>query len=211
MDKVILGQRLLAIGTQQNYPHLLEAILMHDGTLDSLNFNPQEQGISGGPVGFNSAISKSIISAMEKTLTKGGTAYTACAKVAGPGACDARLGIAGKTGTPGDIDERSLSQLRDESASRTRCLEDKKLGCTELFPFPRPRYRWYAALYKSGSSLEYDKAIAVLVHSNWRLSDGRYADENSAAAEIAMRFILAARKVLRAQNQLNVQSSGGSP
>ena len=31
-----------------------------------------------------------------------------------------------------------------------------------------------------------DKAMAVLVHSNWRRADGRYADDQNAAAEIAM-------------------------
>jgi hypothetical protein len=51
---------------------------------------------------------------------------------------------------------------------------------------PRPRYRWYAAVFKSQGSERYDKAIAVLVHSNWRKSDGRYADDQNAAAEMGM-------------------------
>jgi hypothetical protein len=49
-------------------------------------------------------------------------------------------------------------------------------------------------LFKSNASGPYDKAIAVLVHSNWRSADGRFADDNSAAAEMAMRFIQTARE-----------------
>jgi hypothetical protein len=66
------------------------------------------------------------------------------------------------------------------------------------YPLPRPRYRWYAAAFKSQGSDRYDKAIAVLVHSNWRRSDGRYADDQNAAAEMAM---LAIRQFQTAQTK----------
>ena len=64
-----------------------------------------------------------------------------------------------------------------------------------LHPLPRPRYRWYGALFKSAGSNQYDKAIAVLVHGNWRRTDGRYAEEGNAAAEIAFHAIQQVREM----------------
>jgi hypothetical protein len=123
---------------------------------------------------------------MEKTLMPEGTAHEACVGVFGPQGCQATRGIAGKTGTPGDADERSLTQLSKEMKLRAECLARQSASCITQFPLPRPRYRWYAAVFKSQGSDEYDKAIAVLVHSNWRRSDGRFADDQNAAAEMAM-------------------------
>jgi hypothetical protein len=116
----------------------------------------------------------------------GGTAHAACVHVYGKSGCNIERGIAGKTGTPGDADERSLSQLARDMQLRADCIKGNYKNCAALLPLPRPRYRWYAALFKSSGSVNYDKAIAILVHSNWRRSDGRYADEQNAAAEIAM-------------------------
>jgi hypothetical protein len=182
-----------AANTRQHYPYLIEGKFLSDGSADRSSLRLQEHGLSVVPKGIDAVISNNIIIAMEKTLTKGGTAFAACSKVFGQSECLSSLGIAGKTGTPGDIDSRSLAELRVHNVALKQCLVEKKPNCTDLYPLPRPRYRWYAALFKSTNSTHYDKAIAVLVHSNWRRSDGRFSDENSAATEIAMRFILAAR------------------
>ena len=82
--------------------------------------------------------------------------------------------------------------------SRAQCQETGSTSCASQHPLPRPRYRWYAAVFKSQGSDRYDKAIAVLVHSNWRRSDGRYADDQNAAAEMAM---LAIREFQRTQTK----------
>jgi hypothetical protein len=195
----------------QRYPHLLEGLWLSDGNLAPMSLRPTGQGISLGPSGLPPEISQRIIAAMEKTHTKGGTAFSACAKVMGSSACQTSLGIAGKTGTPGDVDERSLAQLQDNYISLGQCISSKKLKCQELYPLPRPRYRWYAALFKSDATGRYDKAITVLVHSNWRRSDGRFADENSAAAELAMRFIKAAREFPPLSASVVNKSSEKSP
>ena len=195
----------------QRYPHLLEGLWLSDGNLAPISLRPTGQGISLGPSGLPPEISQRIIAAMEKTHTKGGTAFSACAKVMGSSACQTSLGIAGKTGTPGDVDERSLAQLQDNYISLGQCISSKKLKCQELYPLPRPRYRWYAALFKSDATGRYDKAITVLVHSNWRRSDGRFADENSAAAELAMRFIKAAREFPPLSASVVNKSSEKSP
>jgi hypothetical protein len=118
--------------------------------------------------------------------------------VFGANACQADLGVAGKTGTPGDADDRSLHQLIRDQEMHDQCLARKSKNCDALHPLPRPRYRWYAAVFKSGASAEYDKAIAVLVHSNWRQSDGRYVDDANAAAEIAFHAIRALRTPAKA-------------
>jgi hypothetical protein len=177
----------------QRYPHLLEGLWLSDGNLDTASDRPLRQGIPLGPAGLPAGISQRIITAMEKTHTQDGTAYKPCSKVMGANACNTSLGIAGKTGTPGDVDQRSLTQLHKDKIALRECLSSNKPKCSELYPSPRPRYRWYAALFKSNASGPYDKAIAVLVHSNWRSADGRFADDNSAAAEMAMRFIQTAR------------------
>lgn len=196
----------------QRYPHLLEGLWLSNGQLDPASERPLRQSIPLGPSGLPVGISQRIIAAMEKTHTPGGTAYTACSKVMGANACRTSLGIAGKTGTPGDVDERSLAQLHKDQIALRQCLSSKNTKCAELYPPPRPRYRWYAALFKSDPSGPYDKAIAVLVHSNWRNSDGRFADENSAAAEMAMRFIQTARAWPDALNNTNsITATGRAP
>jgi len=118
-----------------------------------------------------------------------GTANTACTGVWSANECSGDLGIAGKTGTPGDADNRSIVQLKTDMQQRSDCLQRKDTACLSRFPLPRPRYRWYAAIFKSGSTDQYDKALTVLVHSNWRQSDGRFADDQNAAAEIGMQAI----------------------
>lgn len=177
----------------QRYPHLIEGIWLSDGSADPAMARPRLQGLPMGPEGLPAPVGQKVIAAMEKTHAKGGTAHSACIKVMKESACDAKLGIAGKTGTPGDVDDRSLLQLRQDHQAHLECLESGKGHCDRLDRPARPRYRWYAALFKSPESGEYDKAIAVLVHSNWRKKDGRFSDENSAAAEMAMHFIQNAR------------------
>ena len=113
----------------------------------------------------------------------------------GEPACRVSLGVAGKTGTPGDADERSLQKLMRDQALNTACVDAGKTRCHELHPLPRPRYRWYGALFKSAGSNQYDKAIAVLGHGNWRRTDGRYAEEGNAAAEIAFHAIQQVREM----------------
>jgi hypothetical protein len=193
----------------QRYPHLLEGLWLSDGQLDAASDRPLRQGIPLGPSGLPAGISQRIIAAMEKTHTQGGTAYVPCSKVMGANACRTNLGIAGKTGTPGDVDERSLDQLHKDQIALRQCMSSKNPKCAELYPSPRPRYRWYAALFKSNESGPYDKAIAVLVHSNWRRSDGRFADENSAAAEMAMRLIQTARAWPDSRANANTVASTG--
>lgn len=173
----------------QRYPHLIEAISLGDGRVDPAMERPRLQGLPLGPEGVPASLGSKVIAAMEKTHAKGGTAYTACTKVMKESVCDERLGIAGKTGTPGDVDDRSLAQLKQDHLAQQACLAARKDHCEQLYPSARPRYRWYAAVFKSSETGEYDKAIAVLVHSNWRKKDGRFSDENSAAAEMAMQFI----------------------
>ena len=201
-----------ANGKPLRYPHLLEGLWLHDGELFPASNRPLRQGIQLGPTGLPAGMSQRILNAMEKTHIQGGTAYTACTKVFGINACRSDLGIAGKTGTPGDMDERSLVQLQKDQILLSQCLSTKKVKCAELYPPPRPRFRWYAAVFKSDASGPYDKAIAVLVHSNWRSSDGRFADEQSAAAEMAMRFIQSARAWPDpSATQTNITATGRSP
>lgn len=171
------------------YPHVLEGLYQADGRRALASDRPQRQGSPLGPAGLRPDISQQVLAAMETTHTPGGTAYTACSQVLGAFRCRADLGVAGKTGTPGDADERSLAQLQLGQQARRACQALKKPDCEARNPLPRPRYRWYAALFKSAGSPNYDKAIAVLVHSNWRKADGRYADHQNAAAEIAFQAI----------------------
>jgi cell division protein FtsI/penicillin-binding protein 2 len=170
----------------QRYPHLLVDLFNVDGKSDASILNSDANVTSLGPLGIDANVARRIVSAMEKTHLLGGTAHAACVHVYGKSGCNIERGIAGKTGTPGDADERSLSQLARDMQLRADCIKGNYKNCAALLPLPRPRYRWYAALFKSSGSVNYDKAIAILVHSNWRRSDGRYADEQNAAAEIAM-------------------------
>lgn len=171
-------------------PNLLVDFWTAQGQLDEVTRQVQaSQGLARGPAGLDAAISQRIVEAMGTTHLPGGTAHAACKKVMGEQACLKPLDIAGKTGTPGDADERSLQQLMRDHALHVACVEQGKSRCHELHPLPRPRYRWYGALFKSPGSDRYDKAIAVLVHSNWRRSDGRYAENDNAAAEIAFQAI----------------------
>jgi len=175
-----------AQGLPAHYPRIVIDYWNSKGGRDQFtNHLLENNGLPSGPDGINLVISRQVLSAMETTHTVDGSAFPACKKVMGEDLCNANLGIAGKTGTPGDTDERSLAQLVSNQSLYSSCLASGKENCLELHPSPRPRYRWYAAVFKSVGSDQYDKAIAVLVHSNWRRSDGRYADESNAAAEIA--------------------------
>ena len=169
-----------------HYPHLLVDLVLANGQSDSNALSLKQSALSRGPDGLDPKISRQVLFAMEKTLMPGGTAHAACVSAFGPEGCRAPRGVAGKTGTPGDADERSLAQLSKDLKLRSDCLTRQSSTCNTQYPLPRPRYRWYAAVFKSKGSAEYDKAIAVLVHSNWRRSDGRFADDQNAAAEMAM-------------------------
>ncbi len=175
-----------AQGHPARYPNVLVDFWTAQGQHDEVTGQLlARQGLARGPASLDAAVSRRVVAAMETTHVQPGSAYKACAKVMGAGACMKPLGVAGKTGTPGDADERSLKQLMRDQALHTACVAQGKPRCHELHPLPRPRYRWYAALFKSPGSEQYDKAIAVLVHSNWRRSDGRYGDDSNAASENA--------------------------
>jgi hypothetical protein len=185
-----------AQGLPARSPHLLIDFWTTQGRQDEItNQLLVRQGLAQGPSGLDLPVSQRVLAAMETTHTPGGTAHAACKRVMGAPACLVSLGVAGKTGTPGDADERSLQKIMRDQALHTACVDAGKTRCHELHPLPRPRYRWYAALFKSTGSAQYDKAIAVLVHSNWRRADGRYADDDNAAAEIAFHAIRQVREM----------------
>ncbi len=175
-----------AQGQTPRYPHLLVDWIRADGLSDPQATVALRAAAARGPEGIDPSVARRVIAAMETTSLPGGTAHAACVRAMGAEACQKRQGLAGKTGTPGDADERSLQQLMQDMQQRAQCLERGSQTCASQYPLPRPRYRWYAALFKSPGSEHYDKAMAVLVHSNWRRADGRYADDQNAAAEIAM-------------------------
>lgn len=185
-----------AQGQTPHYPHLLVDGLRADGQSDPALAALQVAASRQGPDGIDPVVARRVLASMEKTLMPGGTAHAACVRAFGLDGCRSPRGVAGKTGTPGDADERSLSQLAQDMRARTACKSGASANCLAQYPLPRPRYRWYAAAFKSQGSDRYDKAIAVLVHSNWRRSDGRYADDQNAAAEMAM---LAIRQFQTAQ------------
>ncbi len=173
-------------GQASHHPHVLVDRVGTDGQTDAQLQRLQRAALTIGPEGIEPTVARRVLAAMEKTHMPGGTAYSACVRAFGAEACSASRGVAGKTGTPGDADERSLSQLAQDMRARAQCRNTTAKNCAQQFPLPRPRYRWYAAVFKSQGSERYDKAIAVLVHSNWRKSDGRYADDQNAAAEMGM-------------------------
>jgi cell division protein FtsI/penicillin-binding protein 2 len=181
-----------------HFPHVLVDRVRADGQSDPDMVGIQRAASLQGPEGIDPSVARRVLAAMEKTLMPGGTAHAACVRSFGIEGCLAPRGVAGKTGTPGDADERSLSRLSQDMRSRAQCQETGSTSCASQHPLPRPRYRWYAAVFKSQGSDRYDKAIAVLVHSNWRRSDGRYADDQNAAAEMAM---LAIREFQRTQTK----------
>ena len=170
-------------------PHVLVNVFRNDGkALDWLSTQKTDTAKSKPEV-LDSSIAKKVMAAMALTHQPGGTAHAACSGVWSATECAGDLGIAGKTGTPGDADDRSVAQLQNDMQQRQACAQRKDTDCLSKYPLPRPRYRWYAAIYKSDSSDQYDKALTVLVHSNWRRSDGRFADDQNAAAEIGMQAI----------------------
>ena len=170
-------------------PHLLVKVFRNDGkALDWVA--PQQSGaLKTRHEVLDPVIAKKVMAAMALTHQPGGTAHAACLGVWSAAECSADLGIAGKTGTPGDADDRSIAQLQNDIQQRRACAQRNDTDCLSKYPLPRPRYRWYASIYKSGASDQYDKALTVLVHSNWRKSDGRFADDQNAAAEIGMQAI----------------------
>lgn len=185
-----------AQGQKPHFPHVLVDRVRADGQSDPDIVGIQQAASLQGPEGIDPLVASRVLAAMEKTLMYPGTAHEACVLSFGLAGCQAPRGVAGKTGTPGDADDRSLSRLAQDMRSRAQCQETGSKSCAKQYPLPRPRYRWYAAVFKSQGSDRYDKAIAVLVHSNWRRSDGRYADDQNAAAEMAM---LAIREFQRTQ------------
>lgn len=174
-----------AQGQGAHHPHLLVGRWRADGESDASLQRLQQAAASMRPEGVAPMLAQRVLAAMEKTHLPGGTAHAACVRAFGVAGCSGLRGVAGKTGTPGDADERSLTQLSQDMQGRSQC-RSSALVCAQQYPLPRPRYRWYAAVFKSQGSAHYDKAMAVLVHSNWRRSDGRYADDQNAAAEIGM-------------------------
>lgn len=176
-------------------PHLLVKVFRNDGhTVERATGVPAVTLQKHRDV-LRPEIAYKVMAAMALTHKPGGTAHAACVGVWSTSECAGDLGIAGKTGTPGDADDRSIAQLQSDMQQRQLCIEQKDKACLAKYPLPRPRYRWYAALYKSGASEQYDKALTVLVHSNWRRADGRFADDQNAAAEIGMKAI----RLLRSQ------------
>lgn len=171
------------------YPHILEGLYRSNGLKDRPSDHGKNEDLPMGPPGVSPEIAARVLEAMSTSHLPRGTSHSACVQVMGEAACNAPLGIAGKTGTPGDADDRSLKVMVAEQIERERCLANRRKDCFILYPPPRPRYRWYAAAFKSNASKFYDKTIAVLVHSNWRISDGRYVDDQNAAAEIAFNII----------------------
>jgi hypothetical protein len=179
-----------AQGLPVRYPHLIQNFWTTQGQPDDVTHQLfKRQGLAIGPQGLSPEISRHVLQAMETTHAPGGSANAECKKVMGDQVCLSNLGVAGKTGTPGDTDNRSLEKLMLDQSLNAECLALGKLRCNEAHPLPRPRYRWYAALFKTAGSQQYDKAIAVLVHSNWRRADGLDSDKDNAAAEIAFHAI----------------------
>jgi cell division protein FtsI/penicillin-binding protein 2 len=178
-------------------PHLLVKVFRNDGKTLDWGSSPPSGDLKKGQEVLDPEIAKKIIAAMALTHKPGGTAHAACTGVWTVAECAGDLGIAGKTGTPGDADDRSIAQLQKDMLQRRACAERKDTDCLAKYPMPKPRYRWYAAIYKSPNSQRYDKAVTVLVHSNWRRSDGRFADDQNAAAEIGMQAI----RMLRERRQ----------
>jgi hypothetical protein len=170
-------------------PHLLAKVFRNDSPLSLVSENQIKGAHNSSARLLNPEMAQKIISAMMLTHRKTGTAFTACSDVWDAKSCQSDIGIAGKTGTPGDADERSLKQLQQDMQDRQNCFSRKESGCDVRYPLPRPRYRWYGALFKQASSDKFDKVVVVLIQSNWRKSDGRFADDQNAATEIGLRAI----------------------
>lgn len=186
-----------AQGQPPRYPHLVVDLLRSNGETDPQARDRWLSAQAKGPQGIPPSVAHQVLHAMETTHLPGGTAHAACVRVMGSKACQRLQPWAGKTGTPGDADERSLDQLAKSMRDRAECLSRSDVQCAIQHPLPRPRYRWYAAVFKSAGSVKYDKALAVLVHSNWRRSDGRYADDQNAAAEIGFWAMLQFQEIPR--------------
>ena len=178
-------------------PHILAKVFRNDTPLPLVSENKMEGTQSSSARLVKPEIAQKIISAMMLTHRKTGTAFAACSDVWDAKSCQSDLGIAGKTGTPGDADDRSLKQLQEDMKDRQACFFRKESGCDVRYPMPRPRYRWYGALFKQASSDKFDKVVVVLVQSNWRKSDGRFSDDQNAATEIGLRAI----KLLRSNEK----------
>jgi hypothetical protein len=170
-------------------PHILVKVFRNDGKALDWGSSLHPSQLKTAPEVLNPDIAQKVIAAMSMTHQPGGTAHAACTGVWSAGECAGDLGIAGKTGTPGDADDRSIAQLQNDTQQRRSCVKRNDIDCLTQYPLPRPRYRWYAAVFKSPNSVHYDKALTVLVHSNWRRSDGRFADDQNAAAEMGMQAI----------------------
>ena len=171
------------------HPHILAKVFRNDKSIPLISENQMDGNQRSSAILVKPETAQKIISAMMLTHQKPGTAFTACSDVWDAKSCQGDLGIAGKTGTPGDADERSLKQLQQNMNDRQTCFSRKQSGCDIRHPLPRPRYRWYGALFKQASSDKFDKVVVVLIQSNWRKSDGRFADDQNAATEIGLRAI----------------------
>ena len=170
-------------------PHMLGKVFRHDSPRPLVSENQTQVSHGSSARLVKPEVAQKIISALMLTHRKTGTAFAACSDVWDAKLCQGDLGIAGKTGTPGDADDRSLKQLQQAMQDRKNCFSRKETGCDLRYPLPRPRYRWYGALFKQASSDKFDKVVVVLIQSNWRKSDGRLADDQNAATEIGLRAI----------------------
>lgn len=196
MAGLLAGIANIAYGQPIHHPSILSKVFRNDRPSPWVLNNPLNDSNSMHSVPrFSSEMAQQIIAAMSLTHQKTGTAYNACVEVWGSQSCQGDLGIAGKTGTPGDADNRSLKQLHEDMVKRKTCLAQHEKACDSWFPLPRPRYRWYGAMFKQAGSDRFDKVIVVLTQSNWRKADDRFADDQNAATEIGFRAIRLLRKL----------------
>jgi hypothetical protein len=170
-------------------PHLLGKVFRNDSPVPLVSDNQTQVSHGSSAHLVKPEVAQKIISALMLTHRKTGTAFAACSDVWDAKSCQTDLGIAGKTGTPGDADDRSLKELTQDMQDRKNCFSRKESGCDIRYPLPRPRFRWYGALFKHASSDKFDKVVVVLIQSNWRKSDDRFSDDQNAATEIGLRAI----------------------
>lgn len=100
-----------------------------------------------------------------------GTSHAGCVG-AGIGDCDQVDWVAGKTGTPPfGFDKIPLEEAKKLCAQIDAIKDPKERAKTQARCKSEIPYKWYAALFQSGKSAEFDKAIAVLSERNWYLPE----------------------------------------